>query len=49
MVNELKQEYDNTPKEDRGNTFVPESSDYLKDGAISRAEQVHHAISYSGS
>ena len=38
MVNELKQEYDNTPKEDRGNTFVPESSDYLKDGAISRAE-----------
>ena len=38
MVNELKQEYDNTPKEDRGNTFVPESPDYLKDGAISRAE-----------
>ena len=38
MVNELKQEYDNTPKEDRWNTFVPGSPDYLKDGAISRAE-----------
>ena len=38
LVNDLKQEYDKTPLEDRGNTFVPESADYLKDNAISRAE-----------
>lgn len=38
LVNELKQEYDKTPMEERGNTFVPESADYLKDETISRVE-----------
>jgi len=38
LVNELKQEYDKTPLEDRGDTFVPESADYIKDDAIGRTE-----------
>lgn len=36
MINELKQEYDKTPKEQRINTFVPEKAEYLADPPIGR-------------
>ncbi len=38
LVDELKHEYDDTPLDERGNDFVPESADYLKDSSISRQE-----------
>lgn len=34
LVDDMKQAYDNTPKEDRGDTLVPEKSEYLKDPPI---------------
>lgn len=46
LVAELKQEYDKTLLKDRGDTFVPESADYLKDGAISRGETSDGRLAY---
>ena len=34
LVDDMKQAYDDTPKEDRGDTLVPEKSEYLKDPPI---------------
>lgn len=34
LVDDMKQAYDNTPKEDRGDTLVPEKSEYLKNPSI---------------
>lgn len=34
LVDDMKQAYDDTPREERGDTLVPEKSEYLKDAPI---------------